>query len=139
MALSTNHIKVESREKSVLVFFTPWIKADPTAMQDISDFIEDNQFPSKMFSSQELERRRKNLCGHHPTLDMDDSKLRSIYPPPDKLYAEIKFAKEDTGKSRDQTSSTNAKKNISYHTYFCKGYETTGKSSQNHNTLSSVS
>ena len=125
-------------DNPVLVFFTPWIKADPTSMQDISDFIEDHQFPSKMFSSQELDRRRKNLCGHHPTLDMDDSKLRSIYPPPDKLYAEIKISNED-GKSRDSTSSTNAKKNISYHTYFCKGYETTGMSNQNHDTLSRVS
>ena len=104
-------------------------------MQDISDFIEDHQFPSKMFSSQELDRRRKNLCGHHPTLDMDDSKLRSIYPPPDKLYAEIKISNED-GKSRDSTSSTNAKKNISYHTYFCKGYETTGMFNQNHDKIS---
>ena len=95
-------------------------------MVDISDFVEDHQFPTKMFSAQELDKRRKNLCGHHPTLDMDDSKLRSIYPPSHQLYAEIKRS-EETGNSRDSTSSRNANKNITYHKYFCKGYETLGK------------
>ena len=95
-------------------------------MQDISDHIEDHQFPTKMFTAQELERRRKNLVGHHPTFDMDDSKLRSIYPAPDKLYAEVILSKEDYGNSRDSTSSQIAKKNITYHKYFCKGYESLG-------------
>ena len=52
-------------DNSDLVFFTPWIKADPTAMQDISDFIEDHQFPSKMFSSQEHKQTFHSLTNVH--------------------------------------------------------------------------